>query len=143
MMKYKTKFLSTIGVFLFLTLSISSVHAVLVYDWYVTNPIQTVGPNDTVQIDATIVNDASSDVNFNLDTAITQAFSGLFPSAYNGVFGDGISISILTQFNGIELTPGESFNFVFATLTPSPSPVPAGDYYYYPMGLTINGIDDY
>ena len=141
-MKYNKKTLSIAGVFLFFSLCLSPVHASLVYDWYIYNPVQTVGPNDIVQINGTISNDATSTVNFDLDAAITLAVVSSFPSAYNAVFGPG-SVNILSQFNGIVLTPGDSFDFVFATLTPGPAPVAAGDYYVTTLGLGINGVTDY
>lgn len=119
----------------------TSAHAGLIYDWFVTNPVQTVDPDEDVFVNATIKNFASSDVNFDLDAAISLAFASSFPSApYVPKFGP-VGMNILAQFNGIVLTPGESFDFVFATLSPL-TPAPAGPYFVTGMGLTINGVDD-
>ncbi len=113
----------------------------LVYDWFITNPDQTVSPTDVVTIEGRIVNDITSDP-FNLDTDITQ-FVGSFSTSgeYTPKFGQPVGFWP-AQFSGVILAPGESFDFIFATLTPSPGPVAPGLYGVMGAGLTINGDDD-
>jgi len=96
-----------------------------------------------VSLNATIINDATSTDNFDLDAAITMAVASSFPTAYDPVFGPGGGVNILSQFNGIVLSPGASFDFIFATLTPDPAPVAPGDYYVTFPGLMISDVMDY
>lgn len=115
----------------------------LVYDWFITDPLQTVGATDVVSVHGRFVNDVTSDVALDLDAAVGTAVASSLPSgAYTSKFGPAVG-NFQSQFNGVTINPGQVFDFVFATLTPSPGPVPAADYYITGAGIVVNGITDY
>ena len=123
--------------------------AVLNWDWNFTPTQQTVGPTDTVFMSATLFNDASSDLN------LTQALitgSGWGPGTIPDFFGSGGGPyydfesgpgggnTVLSEFSGLNLAPGQSFSFQFGMLTPMGGPIPAGTYSTSFASLTVNGV---
>ena len=123
------------------SLCTSSAHADLIVSWSIDLPVQVAGPNDTLTIDSTIRNDNSSDKNINLDTAIigTSILLADFTPSYDFFFGDGGSF--YDQFDGIVLTPGDSFGFVFGTLTPNGEVAP-GTYASGALNINIDRVGD-
>jgi len=108
--------------------------------WSLDSPIQTVGTNDVVSIDATITNDNASDEIIDLGSSIIGvffAFSSIVPP-YS--FDFGASGDFFPQFTGISLNPGQNFNFIFGELTPDPAPVPFGTYNTNFLSIDINNI---
>ena len=101
----------------------------LVADWFFDNPVQTVGPFDTVTMDATFRNLSplggphilESDINGSLFT-----FGSTAPS-YSFVFGTN-GFDFASQFQLMDLAPGDTFPFVYGTLTPAAPPVSNGVY---------------
>lgn len=112
-----------------------SVFAVLNVSLTLDDPIQTVGPNAMVDLTAVLSNDASSDqtllgANFTSAGIINGTLIDLAPGSgnpYSVAFG-GVGGSIEGLLSPVDLAPGESFSFLFATLLPDPAPVAPGVY---------------
>jgi len=135
------KKLMTLLAGLVFALSASSVHADLIVSWSLDDPARVAGPNDILTIDSTIANDNSSDQDINLDVAIEGAAfaDGDFSPSYDFQFGPSGGASFLSQFNGIVLTPGDSFSFVYGILTPTVE-FALGTYVSSFMGIDIGGV---
>ena len=115
----------------------------LVYDWFITNPNQTVAPTDIVSVNGRFEVDISSTESLDLDAAVTLAVASFSPNIfaeYTPKFGPQFG-NVLSQFNGIVLNPGDTFDFIFATLVPSGTAAD-GDYFVSFPGLMVNGVDD-
>ena len=110
----------------------ATAHAVLVWDWFFIEPIQTVTPTESpISFDATIFNSFFSDEHLT-DSRIGGAgwFRGSIPNTYDFEFGPPGStpVDFFAQFTGMDLAPGDSFNFVFGTFTQVGGPAPVGTY---------------
>ena len=121
----------------------------LVYDLTITNPFQTVAPGDTVLINGQFINDITSTESLDLDAAVGTVFGTLFGGGrvgdvYTPDFGPLVGGNFQSQFNGVTINPGETFDFVFLNLIPDPAPVPDGDYFATNLGidLTLPGISN-
>ena len=139
-MKINHKMLNIAVSFIFCTLYAFPAHSLLMVTWSLDSPIQTVGTNDVVSIDATITNDNASDEIIDLESSINGvrfAFGSLVPP-YS--FDFGFSGDFFPQFTGISLNPGQSFNFIFGELTPDPAPVPIGTYNTNFLSIDIYGV---
>ncbi len=119
-----------------LLLHSTAVQALPTWSWDFDNPVQEVTFAETVNILATITVDSASEENFILDPVDTDPFirrrlsSGIalgqeLFTRYNfvGFGGNGmepcLALSICAE-TGINLAPGESFSFVFASFVPRP-----------------------
>ena len=95
------------------------------WNWSFDQNNLIVSPNDTAVLNAVLFNDVSSTAN------ITYAsFSGASDSRITAnspyTFSFGPNGDFFSQFGGINLAPGQSYNFVFGTETPMDSPVAEG-----------------
>ena len=106
-------------------------------------PVQTVGANETVVLEATFFNDAASTENL-----VGTAYSG--SNISNGsLVGTGNPYTIKfggpTTFASQELAPmniapGESFTFIFGILQPTVVPVTEGIYVSTSANLGLGGV---
>jgi len=117
----------------------SNAHALLVWDWNFDPPQQTVGPTDTVLMTATIHNDISSTENLvrpgwamGWGPGTIPAVGGPTANKYDFDFG---------PFFNLDLTPGNSFTFLWGTLTPWSGQIPVGTYETSAPRITINNVD--
>ena len=97
----------------------------LVWDWSFDQSNMTVGPNDTAVLNAMIFNDPTSTTNITysvLHCAIENG--GTANNLYNFSFGP--NGDFYSQFQGIDLAPGNSAAFVFGTETPINPPIAVG-----------------
>jgi hypothetical protein len=103
--------------------------AFIFLDWDFSNSGQSFGPNDQVVQNAKLYNLSSSDENLTLTNFFSASRSTVPvpPGTYSGEFGAPGTNDFFTQFVGIDLEPGEEFDFIFSTYTPS-GPTPAGSY---------------
>lgn len=113
----------------FLCVSLSSGISVAapIAHWSFDEPAGIAGPTDTLTMFATLTNDATS----------TEAITGVggsgfawgnFGTAYSYTSGTSGFASLIDQFSGVNLLPGESMQFVFGVLTPSNGTVSYGTY---------------
>ena len=114
--------------------------AALLVDFTFDNPNQTVGATDTVELWATLSNDAGSTeslVGADLNT----------PAIYNGsLIGSGNpynwdASSVFDAIRPIILAPGESFNFLFGLLIPKGGSVEPGTYRSPGAWMNFNGVE--
>jgi len=128
------------AVTVFLAFSAGTSRADLVASWSFDAPAGTVGPTDTIALDATVTNDSSSTENI---TSVTLAsidegtFSGVYGFGF-GPLGDG---DPFTQFSGLDLAPGASFGFVLGLFTPVGGSAPTGTYSIASADMVFNGAD--
>ena len=106
--------------------------ATILFDWTFTNSGQIVGPADALPMRARITNEAGSDENLTFDRFVSASF-GISPPA-----SDNYSIIAFPFIDlaGLDLSPGDSFDFDFGELNPLTSAAP-GDYVLDRAGLTI------
>ncbi|MCZ6572817.1 MAG: PEP-CTERM sorting domain-containing protein [Planctomycetota bacterium] len=104
--------------------------------WTFDDPTPTVGPFETVIMNATLTNDAAADMNFlGADVDGGAWTHGTISGGGPYVFTFGPAASFFPQFSGLILAPGDSFSFVFGTLTPvGGGPVAPGMYTSLPGG---------
>lgn len=112
-----------------------------VWSWEFQQDFFIVEPTETIVLQATLHNHDLSAENLT-DTFFTGAhavFNGGPSALYSdfsfsfGPQGGGDWENLFRQFDGIDLAPGESFDFVFGVLTPN-SPLDIGAT-YWPGGL--------
>lgn len=113
-------------------------NAALVADWSFDQTDFTVGQSDSIELWATFTNDASStqDLDGGLASIIgifTGTVGGPTDRPYKVDFG-----SSLATLSGMYLAPGESFNWLFATLQPVFGPVAPGTYSTLGADVTID-----
>lgn len=113
----------------FISVSLSSGISVAapIAHWSFDEPAGLAGPSDTLTMFATLTNDPTS------TEAIAGLGGGLYAwgnlwTAYTFNWGPSGFASLIDQFSGVNLLPGESMQFVFGTLTPSSGTVPEGTY---------------
>ena len=126
----------------------STANATLVLDFSVLNPIQTVGPTDAVTINGRITNDVISDEN-----ATASNYDGVqITEAINFPYTFGFGPSVVANFAGLDLAPGQSFDFVYGVFSPFMPPVPVGTYvggpvqFFYhdaPMQFLASNVDSF
>lgn len=110
-------------------------HALLLANFEITNSPLIAGPNDSFTILGRLTNELGS--NENLTTLSGASYSpGGFFQVYQ--FSFGVGGNFFSQFSGIDLAPGSSFDFIFGDLTPLASPVPEGTYTSSDLTITIN-----
>ena len=122
----------------FIALLITSVpsHAALLMDWDFLNSGGTYGANDSVIQQAQLVNLQTSDQNFIGQFVAAHRSPFAIPAGtYVGEFGPPNGLEdFFDQFAGINLAPGETFDFIFASYVPNVATSP-GAYF------TVNSID--
>lgn len=125
----KVKSLTIALVVLYLVLGLFSVpsFAVPILHFTFDQPTGVVGPTDSIVVNATLTNDATSREAVTTPTAATISTGGFFPS-YNFTWGPSGSNDLFTQFVGLNLLPGQSFHFVLGTFAPSGGSVSDGTY---------------
>jgi len=117
-----------------LTLSLAlifsgSANATLTWNWSFGATPQVVGPTATVYIPATIYNSSSSTANLFISGYSASPQLG-FTNTYVFNFGHDLTFpwtSFTQTMQGLNLSPGQSYNFTFGTLTPQ-GVVPPGTY---------------
>lgn len=108
--------------------------ASLVWSWDLLEWNPTVGPTDTISLNAVLVNEASSTE--HITWASLQGF-------WVNHTGDGTytyatpTVGLDVQFAGVDLAPGESFEFVFGRYLPSAAPVAEGQYWGDSFGIAM------
>lgn len=104
--------------------------ATLLWSWQLgTDKLYLV--EDEIFIHATLINEVESTENFTKDFLESAAYDPLGNFPYWGFdFGSGPeSFSFFPQFDGMNLAPGQSFDFIFGRLTPkNPDTIPQGVY---------------
>ena len=115
--------------FVLISTSFSS-HALLIWDWDLEKSTIDVTPSNTITLNATIYNDASSTQSIFSNTFITygMGWGSIFGPGNPYTYSSGVDGWLLNQFIGVEVAPGDSFDFVFATLTPKNGLVDVGIY---------------
>jgi len=114
-----------------------SASATYIADWSFDDPVQTVGPFDSVTMEATLVNLSTSGEHIlGSDLTVMIYHFGTTSPNYSFSFGP-----VFIQFAGLDLAPGESFGFTFGTLTPVAPPVPFGVYSSPHSILQLQGTD--
>ena len=107
--------------------SMSASQAALVWSIELNEPAGT-GPNSTLLITGTLTNSSTSTENLGViggTAGVPPGFDfevGGFASTPTGYLFDWApagAASFIEQFEGVDLAPGESFDFEFATLTPN------------------------
>ena len=138
---------------LMLLISVNA-NAALVWNWQITNPTQVVGTDEIVTFEGVIANDISSSVIIqNLDETVDNTdqgglrydrlrlLAGSSPEIFDlyefDIGPKGVA-TLQSQFAGVVINPGESFNFTLMSLAPSMGPVPAGVYEDIFASLSIN-----
>jgi hypothetical protein len=128
-------------------------------------PTGTVGPNDSVTVWLKFSLDANSDplttgTNANITShsflngldlyggGLTTGISGFPNPPYSYVWGPGPGPiqdwdSFWSQFNNLDLKPGDTFTYADATYIPNGGPVPAGTYTSTFDGFEVWGPDQY
>lgn len=94
-------------------------NAGLHWSWAFGDAPAVVGPTDKVYVPATIFNDATSTEHFAYRGAQVSGEFGLI--GYGLDFGRDIAFpwtSFDAEMRGLDLAPGESYTFTFATLSP-------------------------
>jgi hypothetical protein len=132
--KYCSITLKQIAVILVLLVCARSQASDSVY-WNFDRTSYTVTPTDTIEITATLVNDMSGHFLTNVGGA---SFTGDMQLSYDFTFGPA-GENFGTQFIGLSLAPGESFQFVWGNLTPINGFVPPGTYGPDPAFLEVGG----
>ena len=144
------KVLTLVSMFLSVasSLVVEPVEAVVLPDWswHFVNAGDTYFANEDVLVWAKLSNNISSPINVTGDMVTGGAswVIGDFSfSLYDFKPGTGDGTLINTQFTGVTLLPGESFNFMFYTLSPI-SDVPPGFYIAgeAKMDLKVEGVFD-
>lgn len=111
--------------------------------WEFTNSGQVVDPSENVEIKATFYNsEYSSDV-FSLSSLVGgfMAWDMNTIGAYK--FNLGKNGVFFSQFQGVELNPGESYEFVFGSFSPKAEAVSEGTYGLSIAGLFSRGFKDF
>lgn len=101
-------------------------HASLDWTWGFQDEHPIVGPNDSVQLHATLYNSASSSEALSAGSVLGSFMlaSPDFPYQFDAAPG-----GFLAQFAGMNLAPGEGWDFLLGSYTPVGAPLAAGDYY--------------
>ena len=116
-----------------------SANGVLVFDMDFYDLPSTIFTTDTVVINAVLSNIASSDENLGVIGGFQQNPPGFdyevggfasIPNGYSYTFGPDPQnqYDLQSQFEGVDLAPGETFDFVFGILTPIGGETPLGTY---------------
>ena len=111
----------------------SHVRAQVEWTWTVTNPFQTIGPEDTATFFGRITNDPAASSAADLGEIFGFAgsfFVGGGVLTYSITLGPdpSDSLSFTQQFDGVILNSGESFDFVLLIAHPISPPVSPGIY---------------
>ena len=124
----------TIGLAICLASSLlpPNARATILFDWTFTNSGQIVGPADALPMRARITNEAGSDENLTFDRFVSASFAISPPASDNY----SIIAFPFIDLAGLDLSPGDSFDFNFGELNPLTSAAP-GDYVLDRAGLTI------
>lgn len=141
--------------------AINSVNAALISHWEFTDPTPVIGPNQTLELNATIYNSISSDtrlvsgnqlISGDIGGVIASTGYGWGSLIFNSSFAPDNPYTTIgnADFTGLDLAPGESFDFVFRTLVPNSYPVQEGVYTFNPQitiriqdGIFPNGFYDW
>ena len=128
------KYIPAILFLLFSNVSFGTV----VWDWQVNNPNVTVTSSEKIIFSATLFNDTNSETLSELDSNLSgevEILTFLVLDHDNDIFdkysydiGVEGSGTIRSQFSGVAIEPGESFNFVLYTLIPKLNKVTNGNY---------------
>lgn len=97
----------------------SAANAGLLWSWAFGDAPAVVGPTDKVYVPATIFIDSASTEHFAYHGAHVSAQFGLI--GYSFDFGRDVAFpwsSFDAEMYGLDLAPGESYTFTFATLSP-------------------------
>lgn len=117
----------TIALMVVLVLGATNVYAqaAVLWDWQYDSANFIIGPSETAILNATLYNSSDSISNLVRSDLSWASYS---PSQNANLysFNWGPNGSFWQQFNGLDLTPGESFGFVFGIMTPLTSPMADG-----------------
>jgi hypothetical protein len=102
------------------TLGTAPARAAAVYTWSFDEDDHVVGPSGVQELSGTIVNTGTEAITRFVVAGTNGPLPGSLPGG-DFVFGPP-SGGIAPQFAGLNLAPGESFTFIFATITWSGSP---------------------
>ena len=124
----------------------STANAALNFSLVLDDPTQTVGPNEEVDLFATLTNEASSDEPLPGDAYDTSFIvNGTLVGSGNPYRADygGPGVVLRFELGDLNLAPGESHDFLLATLIPDPGPVPPGTYQSTNAGIQYDLDDDF
>lgn len=129
-----TKLLRAMALGATLFASAQSAHATLSWSWDFDDIHPVVGQNDSVVLHATLYNAAASTEKIT-QASISNGFRTPNDSLpYSFSLADG---GFLAQFLGMDLDPGESFQFIFGIYSPIAAPVEPGDYLADGFGMSV------
>lgn len=107
------------------------------WSWSFNQSAYTVGPHDSILVQATVYNAAASTGHLR-PPGVSASFTGDFQKIYAFKFGTP-GVPFGTEFLGLNLAPGESFQFNFGLLTPIGSSIAPGTYLAAPGFLNLDG----
>ncbi|MEC5384772.1 PEP-CTERM sorting domain-containing protein [Uliginosibacterium sp. H3] len=131
------KFLRTLGVGAALVTSIHNAHATLSWSWDFDDIHPVVGQSDKVVLHATLYNSPISNEKMT-QASISNGFrtpNDAFPYTFS--LADG---GFLAQFLGMDLDPGEAFQFIFGIYTPVGAPLEPGEYLADGFGMSVKDL---
>lgn len=129
-----TKLLHALALGTTLFASAQSAHATLSWSWDFDDLHPVVGQSDNVVLHATIYNSAASTENMT-QASISNGFRTPNDSLpYSFSLADG---GFLAQFLGMDLDPGEAFQFIFGIYTPTAAPIEPGEYLADGFGMSV------
>ncbi|MBI4388033.1 MAG: PEP-CTERM sorting domain-containing protein [Candidatus Omnitrophica bacterium] len=111
--------------------------AAIFWDWNFTNNFQTFGSTDSIIAKGRITNLATSDSNLTFQNFGTASYGNAPAVPYQFAWGD--SGQFFLQFFGLDLAPGQSFDFVFGNLTPYGITPPG--FYFFIAGFQLEGVE--
>ena len=125
MSRYAGSFLTRLCVGMLLALVVIQAQATLQWSWDFDDYHPVVAPTDSVSLHATLYNDASStehitEASFYGRQAVLNPH---LPYQASSTYAD-----FMAQLAGLDLAPGEIFNFVFMVLSPVGGSAPVGEY---------------
>lgn len=112
----------------------------LVWSWEFTNSGLEWGNTDVIAMEAIITNSANSTENLVAPTGFHMGIhSGNFADFYTRV--NGSNGDFPAELQGMNLAPGESFQFTFSTFTPTAGGVVAPGVYTAPTSTLLLAFD--
>ena len=121
--------------------TVQEAHAVLFWDWDILNNGQFVEGTDQVNILARMYNNSSEGEtvgSFSANYAFNSASANLISNYNNFSFGPSPAHDFFGQFSGLELAPGNFYDFTFGVYYPDGGDAPDG-FYETTGGLILAG----
>lgn len=108
------------------------------WSWSFDETEFVIGPSESIVIEATIYNDASSTMDMSI-LGVGASFTGDLQKTFDFTFGPtGDDVDFGIDFVGLTIPPGGAVPFVFGILTPIDGLAPVGEYFADPASLSLN-----